>query len=251
MMQCFDGGKYDKRFVDVYKPAIEAASLKPVRADSVLETRPIIETIEAEIQKADAILADISESNDNVFLELGYALALGKPCVMICDKERRTTLPFDVRHRPVIFYDTNSPSSFSKLSDSITSILKAEMQKENKIQRANVPSRTNGETIEDYENIVIGIILANHHQYPEGISAYMVSKDFEKFGYTDSSLSVAIGGLVEKGFISKEQLFDQQAEEHYTGYALTNTGMQYVLSHKDIFVSKKPVKKNADSEPPF
>jgi len=71
MVQWFDGGKYDKRYQEIYKGAIEKANLKPIRADEVLGTRPIIETIESQIASCDAVLADISEPNENVFLELG------------------------------------------------------------------------------------------------------------------------------------------------------------------------------------
>jgi hypothetical protein len=32
VIQPFDSGKYDKRFHDVYKPAIEAAGLRPIES---------------------------------------------------------------------------------------------------------------------------------------------------------------------------------------------------------------------------
>lgn len=239
MIQCFDGGKYDRRFDEVYKPGIERAKLRPIRADLVLGTRPIIETIEGQISKADAILADISENNENVFLELGYALALNKASVIICDKEKRTQLPFDVRHRPVIFYDTHTPSSFNKLSDQISQNLSAEINRDRQIIQANVPSITNGETVEDYENVIIGIILSHLHDSHEGISAYMINRDFEKFGYVESTMSVALGSLTNKKFILKVELYDQRSEEKYTGYQLTDNGMSYVIQNRHIFAAKK------------
>jgi len=33
VMQPFDGGKFDKRFDEIFKPAIEAAGIEPYRTD--------------------------------------------------------------------------------------------------------------------------------------------------------------------------------------------------------------------------
>ena len=42
MIQPFDGGKFDKRYEDVFKPAIEAAGLEAYRVDNDdLATVPI------------------------------------------------------------------------------------------------------------------------------------------------------------------------------------------------------------------
>jgi hypothetical protein len=46
-------------------------------------TREIQEKITAEIEAADAVIAVISESAPNVFFELGVALSLGKPVLLL------------------------------------------------------------------------------------------------------------------------------------------------------------------------
>lgn len=241
VIQQFDGGKYDKRYREIYKGAIENAALVPIRADEVLGTKPIIETIENHITSCDAVLADISENNENVFLELGYALAENKPCVIICDKEDRSALPFDIRHRPVIFYDSHSPSSFNRLGQSITSNLKAEVSKNSQLRRANVKSITGDTTIEDYENTVIGIILSKSHFYPDGVSVNWIKRDFEQFGYSETTLSVAFASLSEMGFIEQKELYDDESHEHYMAYRLNDDGMRYVLDNRKIFTSKKEI----------
>lgn len=243
VIQRFDGDKYDKRYTEIYKDAIEKASLKPTRADEVLGTKPIIETIESQIASCEAVLAEISENNENVFLELGYALAKNKPCVIICDREVRMSLPFDIRHRPVIFYDSHSPSSFNKLARSITSHLIAEVGKDKQVRRANVYKKDGNLTIEDYENIVIGIILAKAHTEPEGISTYWINRDFEKFNYTETTLSLALSSLIEKGLIVQNELYDEATHDKYQAFKLTDNGLRYVLDNRDIFVTKneKPI----------
>ena len=240
VIQVFDEGKYDKRYNEVYLKSIEAVDLTPIRADKVLGTKPIIETIEESISSADVVLADISESNENVFLELGYALAKNKPCVIIADKEIRSELPFDVRHRPVIFYNTHSPSSFSSLGKKISSNLKAELEKEKRIILSNV--KTHGEiSLEEYENIVIGIILSESQSEPNGVSAHYVSREFEQFDYSPSTLGVAIESLKNKNLINIIKLTDDQWGQEYTAYSLTDDGTRYVLENRSVFVAKKPV----------
>ena len=85
----FDAGKYDKRCEDVYKPAILAADLEPYRVDKDPTVEVPIEAIEDGIRAALVCLADIITDNPNVWYELGFAFALGRPVVMVCSDERR------------------------------------------------------------------------------------------------------------------------------------------------------------------
>lgn len=88
VIQPFDAGKFDNRFDDVYKPAIEAAGLEEYRVDRDPAVDVPIEAIEQGIRNATVCLADITTDNPNVWYELGFALAAGKPVVMVCSKER-------------------------------------------------------------------------------------------------------------------------------------------------------------------
>lgn len=62
--------------------------------------------------------------NPNVWYELGYAYALGKDVVMFSD-ENRKSFPFDISHKSIIPYKTESPSDFEGLSESITKKIKS------------------------------------------------------------------------------------------------------------------------------
>jgi len=66
VIQPFDGGAYDKRYKDVYAPAIVAAGYEPYRVDHDASVSVPIESIEAGIRNAMVCLADISEENPNV-----------------------------------------------------------------------------------------------------------------------------------------------------------------------------------------
>ena len=68
----------------------------------------------------------------------GFAFANGKPVVLICAEPRgeREPYPFDIRHRHVISYATHSLSDFEKLREEVTSRLKAQVQRAEKLQAA-------------------------------------------------------------------------------------------------------------------
>ena len=59
------------------------------------------------IQNSAVIIADITPDNPNVFYEIGYAHALKKPTILLCDKALRDRLPFDVSGFRTIFYDNS------------------------------------------------------------------------------------------------------------------------------------------------
>jgi hypothetical protein len=59
VIQPFDQGKFDKRYADVFRPAIEAAGLEAYRVDQDPSTSIPIEEIEASIRGATVCFADI------------------------------------------------------------------------------------------------------------------------------------------------------------------------------------------------
>lgn len=118
VIQPFDSGKYDKRFEDVYKPAIVAAGLEAYRVDQDPSVDVPIDAIEQGIRASTVCLADITTDNPNVWYELGFAFALGRPLVMVCSDERTgKKYPFDIQHRTIIPYLADSPRDFDVLTD--------------------------------------------------------------------------------------------------------------------------------------
>jgi len=55
------------------------------------------------IERAAVVIAEITPRNPNVFYEVGYAHALGKPTILLA--RRGSELPFDIRSYRVVFYD--------------------------------------------------------------------------------------------------------------------------------------------------
>lgn len=112
----FSNEKFTKRYDDIYKPAIETVSLSAYRVDLDFAVKIPIEDIESNIKDSIIYFADISVDNPSVWYELGYAFALGKDIIMVCDESRKD-FPFDVRHKNIIRYKTESPSDFNELKE--------------------------------------------------------------------------------------------------------------------------------------
>ncbi|RDS79804.1 hypothetical protein DWU99_20550 [Dyella psychrodurans] len=105
-------------YAKIYKPAIEKAGLRPVRADAeIFGTGKIIDQIWTGINSAKVLVAELTSRNPNVFYELGLAHALEKPVVLVSSNE--ADIPFDLKHIRVIYYDVNDPFWGNKLMDKV------------------------------------------------------------------------------------------------------------------------------------
>lgn len=116
------GGWYEQYYTDIYGPAIEAAGLKPCRADDLYRPSSIVHDIWTYVKGARVMLADLTDKNPNVFYELGLAHALDKPVVLL--SQSMEDVPFDLRALRVITYEVAAPNWGDILRASITTALK-------------------------------------------------------------------------------------------------------------------------------
>ncbi len=108
------GDYYEK----IYKPAIEKAGLRPVRADAeIFATGKIMDQVWSGINAAKVLVAELTTRNPNVFYELGLAHAMKKPVVLVSAKEE--DVPFDLQHIRVIYYDMSDPFWGNKLIEKV------------------------------------------------------------------------------------------------------------------------------------
>lgn len=92
----------------IYNVAIEAAGLKPRRADDLFGPSPIMGHIWKLIRDAKIVLADVTGRNANVLYELGLAHAIAKPAVLLTAS--MDDVPFDLKNLRVLLYDVRQPS---------------------------------------------------------------------------------------------------------------------------------------------
>ena len=112
VIQPYDGGKFDQRYREILRPAIESEGLAAYRVDEDYQADVPIRAIERNLSEASLVAAEITTDRPNIWFELGYALAKSKPVILMCSDERTTPIPFDIRHRNILYYKTDSPSDF-------------------------------------------------------------------------------------------------------------------------------------------
>lgn len=206
VIQKFDnGGLYDKRYEELFKPALEAARTEPVRADSILGLQPIIEKIEGAIREADICFADVSTDNPNVWLEVGYALALNKPLVMVCDTQRQK-LPFDVSHRPVIFFKADVPSDFENLKIRVGEEIRNEIDRQGRLSVARaVPASPF--KVGDLAPCEIGILtslIAMYGSLDDGLRHSELMEKMRVMGFTDAIVGISLVKLQRREFVVRD-----------------------------------------------
>lgn len=96
--------EYNQLFDEVIKPTCEGKGFECIRANDRYTTNPIIQDIIESIHGSSVIIANITPDNPNVFYEVGFAHAINKPTILLCDR-KRDKLPFDLSGFRTLFYD--------------------------------------------------------------------------------------------------------------------------------------------------
>lgn len=240
VIQPFDGKRFDKRYDDVFAPAISSAGLEAYRVDQDPSTRVVIEEIERGIAASHACLAEISTDNPNVWYELGYAIASKREVVLVCSDERKTPFPFDVQHRAVIKYSTDSSSDFDKVRSEITERLKAVLNTQNDpSQLADLTTDSEIEGLEPHE-IAILVALAQATGDPEdGVSAPRLSLDIQETGFTQLAVTLGLKVLIDRNLIQRDTDEDDYGEP-YGIFKLTSQGLNWLLANQKGLALRGP-----------
>jgi hypothetical protein len=254
VIQPFDSGKFDKRFNDIYKPAIEAAGLEAYRVDQDPGVLVPIESIEKGIKQAALCLADITDNNPNVWYELGFAFASERTIVMVCSEERTgKKYPFDIQHRSIIPYMADSPSDFDRLRESLTEKIKAVLKQDAVLEKISesdpvVPIEGLAQT----EIFVLAVLAGEIYLPGSSVHASLVKHEAERAGVTSMGFNLAIRKLSAKSFISEEQIFDDHGDG-YPGLGISEAGWSWIEANESRFVLQRgDRKKGFDSvEIPF
>lgn len=119
----FNPPEYEELFNDVILPVCERMGLEAFRASQTYYPGLVIADIQRQIRESRVVIAEITPGNPNVYYEVGYADAIGKPVILIADKGKLDQLPFDVRAFRTLFYE-NTIGGKSKVERILTEFLK-------------------------------------------------------------------------------------------------------------------------------
>ena len=238
VIQPFDAGEYDRRFNEVYRPALEQVDLEVYRVDEDPSAEILIKAIEGNISKSDICFADITADNPNVWYELGYAFALDIPVIMVCS-ESRERFPFDIQHPKIIRYSSGSPSDFEKLKHQISKTAEALLQKEK-------PSRpiANSERVAltdglDPLEVLLLAVLAGLTAIPDSMSdIHTLKRGVELYGLTPAGFALTLRKLVEKRYVEVLDIPDEFDEVDKLAQ-LSSLGWEWMSRNENLFVLLK------------
>ena len=251
VIQPFDEDKFDKRFEDIFKPAINASELEPYRVDGDPSVRVTIDSIEKNIKESKICFADITSDNPNVWYELGFAFAREKDVVMVCSEERKDNFPFDIGHKQIIQYKTGSTSDYKTLGTKITQKLKAYKSTSKVVEKLNASPVVETEGLKSHEVAILILIAENQYTDDDFIAIHNLKDEMKKSGYTNIATSVGMK-VLEKGNLIEiyTEIDEWHNNEEFLACKLTEYGNNWIMDNQDKLVFKKD-NSTTDDDIPF
>ncbi|RAS19608.1 hypothetical protein BX591_13948 [Paraburkholderia bryophila] len=229
---------YNKRFDSLYKPAIKAAGMTAYRVDQDSSAVVLVEAIEKNIKRAAVCLADISEDNPNVWYELGFAYAAGRPVVMACSDQRGKTgkpFPFDIQHRAIVTYKTEAPQDFQVFQERLTERLKAMLEQGETLEEmAEQASVASVDGLSSQELNVLAVTASSVTQDDHATSVWSVRNDCERAGLNNLGFNLGLRRLKVKKFVETVDIEDERGDP-YPGIQVTDLGWQWIEANEDKF----------------
>ncbi len=128
------GPHFERLFEEVLEIAISKTGLVPSRLYWNAFSPTPIHIFVDEIEQAEALVADISEHTDEIWLAVGCAVAMGKPLCLI-SSAMESNLPLGIQYLPHIAYPVDAfPSDYVELQHNIYAQLSAVMPHANPAQ---------------------------------------------------------------------------------------------------------------------
>jgi hypothetical protein len=119
----FEPPEYEELFKDVILPVCDKMGLEAFRATQSYYPGLVIADIQRQIRESRVVIAEITPVNPNVYYEVGFADAIGKPVILIADGGKLQQLPFDVRAFRTLFYE-NTIGGKNRVEKTLTEFLR-------------------------------------------------------------------------------------------------------------------------------
>lgn len=187
---------------------------------------------------------------DNVLFELGLFIgAIGKErCFMVKPRGTDMHLPSDLLGITAADYATDRGDSdwFSALNAPCAKI-KSEIGRLGLFRvrgaggDASCASSLPNPTVYDLSSFdvqVLGAIAKANVLAPQGLSFYLLTREFEEFPETRVAFSVT--KLLKMAHIEKQISYDEHSNEQFYTYTLTEEGVEAVLANERILVPVSP-----------
>jgi tetratricopeptide (TPR) repeat protein len=138
---------FDRVYLDYLKPAVEAAGLRPHRADAERRAGSIHADMFQDLLMAEMVVADLTVDNPNVWYEIGVRHAL-RASGAILTFALRSKLPFDLNGQRMLYYTLTDgvpdpaklAAECAALTEAITATLAAWKERKASPVYAQLPS---------------------------------------------------------------------------------------------------------------
>ena len=117
----------DEVYELIIRRVADSLGLKPLRADKLSDAGCINRQIDDHLNHDAVVVADVTECNENVSLELGWRLCTGKPCVIIAERGKK--LPFRITTHRVIFFNLNDVADVEACRQAICEAIEAQLKR--------------------------------------------------------------------------------------------------------------------------
>ena len=118
---CFILMPFSEAFNDIYEFGIKGACVDSnaycERVDEQIFEGSVLDRIYNQISRADIVIADMTGRSANVFYEVGYAHAIGKPTILLT--QNGEDIPFDLKHFPHIVYQAKITELRKELTERV------------------------------------------------------------------------------------------------------------------------------------
>ena len=247
VIQPFDRGKFDKRYEDAFEPALAQAGFAAYRVDEDPGTDVLITAIEEGIRRAAICLADVTKNNPNVWYELGYAYAAGKHVILTCCDEREGPLPFDIHHRHVIHYQSESTSDFDSLKREISQRAEVLLDRVAERQMDDADPIAPHDGLPQREVHLLGLAASETAAPDARESVWTLDSKAKSSGLTPVAFGLAFRGLARRGFVKTERVEDRDGD--YDGAYVTDEGWRWIEEHDHLFNLEWRSKVSVENDP--
>ena len=172
---------------------------------------------------------------------------MGRPVIMICSEERDGPFPFDIHHRKVITYTSESPSDFDVLKKKITDTANALLNTAVALKHIEETSQLASQEGLSQHELYLLAILAGDTAIPETLTyPYSLRNNAERAGLTPLAFGLAFRKLMKKELIELQDAYNEQNDENYKGVQLTALGWKWIDANEALFSLKKNIFKAED-----
>ena len=95
------------------------------------------------------------------------------------------------------------------------------------------PPAAQGGDLGHMEFSALCIVFENQDSDDSFVSAWSITNDMERLGYTKLATKIALARLVEQGLVSVQSFENEHGEGSYSAYGMHYTGAAYIMKNAD------------------